>query len=229
MNCDAARLALEADPASADITLRDHVRSCPDCAAYRGELLDLDERLRAALDVPVPPSVLRPRVTAAAHVQAPRRTAQFALAASVGAVALLAGVLWSAFPRTSLAADVTAHMAHEPAAWSTTRPVPLARVSAALERHGVALRAGVIDVTYVQRCWFRGGRVPHLVVAGDGGPVTVMVLTDERVDSRRSFDEQGYRGVVVPAPRGGLAILARDGDDVDVEAVAARALAALEY
>ena len=68
------------------------------------------------------------------------------MAASLGAVALLVGVLWSAFPRTSLARDVAAHMAHEPAAWSTTSPVLQARVAAALERQDVTLRPGVIDV-----------------------------------------------------------------------------------
>jgi hypothetical protein len=68
-----------------------------------------------------------------------------------------------------------------------------------------------------------------LVVAGAGGPVTVMVLTAEPVTSRRSFDERGYRGVLVPAERGALAVLGRDGDDADVEAVAARALEALQY
>ena len=230
MNCADARLALETAPASADPALAAHVRGCADCAAYRAELLDLDARLRAALQVPVPPSVLRSRVAPAQPAARPRRFTQFALAASVGAVSLLAGLLWSVFPRTSLAADVTAHMAHEPAAWETTVALPPSRVVPTLERQGVHLRSGVVDVTYVQTCWFRGHRVPHLVIAtGDGDPVTVMVLTDEPVAARQVFDERGYRGVLVPAVRGGLAVLARDGDDVDVDAVAARALEALRY
>jgi anti-sigma factor RsiW len=229
VNCDAARPALEADPARTDAALAAHLQACPDCAAYRAELMELDERLRAALQVPVPNSVLRPRVAVVAARPRPRWTAPFALAASLGSVALLVGVLWSGFPRSSLAADVTAHMAHEPAAWSTTVPLPGARVAPALERQGVRLRPGVVDVTYVQTCWFRGRRVPHLVVAADGGPVTVMVLAGEPVASREAFEAQGYRGVLVPAERGGLAVLARDADAVNVEAVAARALDALQY
>jgi hypothetical protein len=229
VNCEEARFALEAEPASPDAALAAHVRACPDCAAYRTELFELDGRLRAALQVPVPPSALRPRVALAGAPPRSRWTTQFALAASVGAVALLVGLLWSAFPRAALATDVTAHMAHEPAAWTTTAALPDKRVAATLERQGVRLRPGVIDVTYVQTCWFRGRRVPHLVVAGAGGPVTVMVLTAEPVTSRRSFDERGYRGVLVPAERGALAVLGRDGGDADVDAVAARALEALQY
>ena len=230
MNCEAARLALETEPASADPALAAHVRGCADCAAYRAELVDLDDRLRAALQVPVPGSVLHPRVAVLPAARRPPRLTQFAWAASLGAVAVLVGILWSAFPRASLAADVTAHMAHEPAAWNATAPLPGPRVAPTLERQGVHLRPGVVDVTYVQTCWFRGHRVPHLVVAaGDGTPVTVMVLTAEPVASRQAFDEQGYRGVLVPAKRGGLAVLSRGGDDVDVDAVATRALEALQY
>ena len=229
MNCDATRAAIEAEPARADPAVAAHLQSCPDCTAYRAELIELDERLRAALQVPVPASVLRPRVAVVAASPSPRWTAPFALAASLGSVALLVGVLWSGFPRASLAADATAHMAHEPAAWSTTVPLPGARVAPALQRQGIRLRPGVVDVTYVQTCWFRGRRVPHLVVAGEGGPVTVLVLTGEPVVSRQSFEERGYRGVLVATERGGLAVLARDVDAVDVEAAAARALDALQY
>jgi hypothetical protein len=227
VNCDAARLALETQPASTDPELAAHLAACTDCAAYRAEFVELDRRLRAALQVPVPPSALGPRVAVA--TARPRWTMPLALAASASAVALLVGLLWSAWPRAALATDVVAHMAHEPGAWSTSEPLPASRVAAALERRGVTLRDDAVDVTYVQTCWFRGHRVSHLVVTGDGGPVTVMVLPAESIPGRQAFDEQGYRGVLVPAKRGGLAVLARDGDPVDIDAVAARALAALEY
>ena len=52
-----------------------------------------------------------------------------------------------------------------------------------------------------------------------------MVLAEETVKSKR-IDEDGYRGVVVPAPRGSLVILGQDGD---VRSVAATVLNALDY
>jgi hypothetical protein len=227
MNCDAARLALEAQPDSPDPVLAAHLAACADCTSYRAELVELDRRLRAALQVPVPPAALQPHV--AVGTARPRWTMPLALAASVGAVALLVGLLWSVWPRAALATDVVAHMVHEPEAWSTSEPLPEQRVAAVLARRGVALREGALAVTYVETCWFRGRRVPHLVVVGDGGPVTVMVLAGESIAARQAFDEQGYRGVLVPSGRGALAVLARDGDRVDVDAVARRAMASLEY
>jgi hypothetical protein len=51
--------------------------------------------------------------------------------------------------------------------------------------------------------------VPHLVVQTAMGPITVMVLVHDSV-SKAPFDEEGYRGVIVPVPgHGSLAVLAQ--------------------
>lgn len=242
MKCDDARLALEAEPSSADPALAAHVQQCPNCAAHRLELVELDRRLRRALEVPVPATLdapWQPEAPVAGDAAIPRRTVRdvmpprrpwsarsFALAASVAGVAVLVGLLWTGFPRESLAAGVVAHMAHEPQAWSTHAAVPAPDLAEVLDTSGLSLRPGVLDVTYAQTCWFRGQRVPHLVVRTASGPVTVMVLPHERVTAREQFDEQGYHGVLLAAPVGTLAVLAQK-DAVDVDAVAARALEAL--
>ena len=240
MNCDEARFALEADPSDDDAALAAHVMQCPDCAVHRRELRELDRRVRAALEVPMPDTA-RARFDAAdlaarednvvalpSGAPARMRTLAggLALAASVAGVAVLAGLLWAGFPRESLAADVVAHMAHEPDAWSTTAPLAATEVARVLARSGLRLRPGAVDVTYASTCWFRARRVPHLVVRTATGPVTVMVLTGERLAARERFDEGGFRGVLVPAGAATLAVLTRD--EADVDSAAARTLAALE-
>jgi Protein of unknown function (DUF3379) len=244
VTCDDVRFALEAEPGREDPALAAHLHACPACAAYRQELLDFDRRLRAAMTVAVPAHDFASLARATSDapggqstvVKWPatpgaRRPAAFvrslALAASVAGVAILAGLLWAGFPRQSLASDVVAHMAHEPQAWSTTRVLPADDVEAALGRRDVRLREPSLAVTYVQTCWFRGRRVPHLVVQTESGPVTLLVLTSEAVEAREPFADHGYRGVLVPAPRGSLAVLARDGGNVDE--VVRRALESLQY
>ena len=72
----------------------------------------------------------------------------------------------------------------------------------------VRLAAGAGVVSYASSCAFRGHHVPHLVIQTESGPVTVMVLVHERVQKPVQFDEQGYRGVIVPvAGHGSLAVL----------------------
>jgi Protein of unknown function (DUF3379) len=89
----------------------------------------------------------------------------------------------------------------------------------------LAAAAGV--VSYASSCAFRGHHVPHLVIQTESGPVTVMVLVHEPVPKSVRFDEQGYRGVIVPvAGHGSLAVLTRGpaAEIKTVENIAARVL-----
>ena len=68
-------------------------------------------------------------------------------------------------------------------------------------------------------------RVPHLVLQTESGPVTVMVLAHDRLLKSVRFDEEGYRGVIVPvAGHGSLAVLTRGSDAAigSIERIAAR-------
>ena len=155
------------------------------------------------------------------------------MAASVLVGLVLAGGLWIAAPHASLAAGVVAHMAGEPQAWTRTdMPVPSPELEFVLRNTHMRLRPDAGMVTYAQSCLFRGHRVPHLVVQTDMGPVTVMVLVHESVSKPTLFDEEGYRGVILPvAGHGSLAVLAKDqsGDLASVEKVAAQVQAAIEW
>src|SRR5262249_12291053 len=111
-----------------------------------------------------------------------------------------------------LAQDVVAHVLEEPEATRSSDT----RVAAAILDHelrvqGMRLAQPMDDVSFLGICSFRGHHVPHLVVQTQGGPVTVIVLPDEKVKSTERFDEQQYHGILVPTPRGSMAVLAIDG------------------
>jgi hypothetical protein len=217
MNCQDARLLIGADPAAEDPRVAEHIAQCPDCARYRQELRDMDRVISAALRVN--------------FETAPRRAAPvsrrplWAVAASL-MVVLVGAFVWLLNPRDSFAAQVIEHVNGE--AFSLVRtsqsadPAELAEI---LSRSGIRLKPDAVLVSYAASCQFRGHRVPHLVVQTERGPVTVLVLADEAVKSKR-IDEDGFEGVVVPAPRGSLVVLGQDGD---VQPVAATVLSALDY
>jgi hypothetical protein len=124
-------------------------------------------------------------------------------------------------------------MAEEPNAWARTDiPVPEPRLNQVLIDSHVRFRLSAGLVSYASSCSFRGHKVPHLVVQTNSGSVTVMVLTHEALRSAMRFNEQGYRGVIVPVPgHGSLAVL-EQGSDMDiktVEGVAARVQSALDW
>jgi hypothetical protein len=154
------------------------------------------------------------------------RSRWFAVAASCALAAATLGLLWIAVPRTSLAGDVVSHMAGEPAAWAVTdAAVSAAQLDAVLRDTHMRLEEGAGVVSYASSCEFRGHRVPHLVVQDESGPVTVMVLVHESVKTPVEFDEQHYRGVILPVPdHGSIAVLTRNQrvDQAALERIAKR-------
>jgi hypothetical protein len=221
MDCSESRRALLADPKAATPALEEHLAHCVECPAYRERLLRFEGRLTQALRIDaevrdMPVQIRRMRV---------RHNGWLAMAASV-MVALLVGTLWLGAPHASLAADVVAHMAGEPQAWTRTDlAVSSADLEPVLAEAHMRLRPGAGTVSYAQSCLFRGHHVPHLVVQTGMGPVTVMVLVHEKVAAARMFDESGYRGTIVPVPgHGSIAVLVKsaEGDLPKVESVAAR-------
>jgi hypothetical protein len=200
-----------ADPQHLPEQARVHAEGCPQCAEHLRRLRAFDERIRAALSVPVP-AAHGPRTATPAGGLDRRRW--MALAASIVAGVLVGTLLWVGSPRDSLARDLVEHVAHEPQALASPVPADADTVAQVLERGGIRLRPDFETVSYANSCEFRGRTVPHLVVQTDRGPVTVMVLRNEKLTAVTHFDEQGYSGSIVPAGPGSIAIIGAAGTDL---------------
>jgi hypothetical protein len=219
MNCQEARLLIGADPGADDPRVAEHIAQCAQCARYRQELRDMDRLVSAALRVDF--------ATAAPRAAPSSQRPIWAVAA--GLVVVLVGALaWLLNPRDTFAAQVVDHVNGE--AFSlvrTSQPADAAKLAGILSHSGIRLTPEALLVPYAAGCEFRGHVGPHLVVQTEHGPVTVMVLAEETPRGKpERFDEGGYRGVVVPAPRGALVVLGQDGD---VRSVAATVVSALDY
>jgi len=216
MDCTRYRQSMMADPHDPEPLLAAHRANCHDCNLFAERLLRFESRLERALRVATPaPEDSGDRVVPLRRKRQSSRHSPpkswLALAASVLLAAVVAGGLWLSVSDRSLAADVVTHMKEEPQAWRRTDvSVPGAALQDVLRDSHLRLAADAGVVSYASSCGFRGHRVPHLVIQTDSGPVTVMVLVHERASESTQFDEQGYRGVIVPvAGHGSLAVLTR--------------------
>jgi Protein of unknown function (DUF3379) len=233
-SCEEVRLELAADPHRRDPAVSAHLAQCEACSIEAADLQAFDADLLRALNVAVPEIALPsgPRL-ASSTLPRPARIARwrepFALVAGVAAITVLAGTLWLGFPRKSIAEAVVSHMTHEPSSWTLQQRLPGTTVRAELAGSGVEVPRDTMPVTSVRRCWFRGRFVPHLVVQQPGGPVTLLVLRQVEVPTRTAFQEDGYRGVIVPTGHGAIAVLAQVESAVDVDAAAAAAVGAVQY
>ena len=212
MNCEHARLLIGADPASLAPELQEHLSECHACNAFRTEMLTLEGRIQRVLQ----DSPLRAPVTTLAPRARPKPAwRQWALAASIlVATALVVGT-WVLRPSDTLARDLVKHVQGEPESWLSERHVDAAELAAALNGAGVALELSSDKIVYAQSCFFHGHYVPHLVLQTSQGPATVLLLRHETVTARRTFQEGGMTGIVVPAQGGGgIAVLQRTSGNV---------------
>jgi len=220
MTCLEFRRRVGAEPFAADAEVEGHRQSCPACARHQDELRAMDGVIRRALEVSPPPR------GEAAHVPT-RRTRFLAIAASLVAGVALALVVLVAAPRAAIAREVVSHVRHEPGATIPGAPLSAADIDAVLGPAGMRLGAGAGAVSFAARCVFDGRVVPHLVVQTPQGPVTVLVLSHRTVRRALRIDEQGYAGVVLPAPRGSIAVVGQDVGDLD--AIARQVFAAVDW
>ncbi len=216
-----------------------HLAGCDACRRFETETLRIEQRLRIAIrDVPelkatVPDAPPRTTVTPLPVPRSPaarRRSvaARWALAASVLLGLGLGAILWTSRIDTALAADVIAHMAHEPDSWRARKAVPESVLAFVLRKSGVQLDPGP-TVSYAHSCYFRGQWVPHLVVQTSAGPVTVLILPGERLARREEFNDGDYAGVLEPAAGGAIALLARDNNMAAARAALADVTAVLRW
>jgi hypothetical protein len=205
--CAEARLHIGAEPLASPAELREHLQSCSDCALFQREMGALEGNIRKALELG--PPLLESRIQ-----RRPRtRWHRWALAASILVAVLGTLAVWTLRPSDSLAHDVMAHVALEPDSWEGSAEVPETAVKEILLSAHVALDGAQDRVVYARTCEFHHHRVPHLVVKTWQGPITVLILPEE-VKEARPFHEEGFTGVLAPAPRGSIAILAQGNESV---------------
>lgn len=207
MDCLAFRRRAGAEPGSRDAEMLRHRLACPPCAEYQSGLEAFDRVIDRAIAVPAPEG-LAERIKADASMRDGFRRRWLAVAASIIAVVATAATVIQTTRGDGLDRAVMDHIYHEPHLLvSTDQRVEPARLSEVVHRGGARLNSSLSDVSYAVLCPFRGRMVPHLVIEGRSGPVTVLLLPDERVSGPEEFNESGFRGVIVPVGDGSIAIV----------------------
>lgn len=222
ISCFEFRQHVGADPASREPAVLEHRLACRSCAAHQDELQAFDRQLGGALALPVPETLAQRVLFAASRRPAPRRGWLASAAAAVLVLGLAAGWWWQSQFAAPLPQALVGHLMHEPALLTlpADQRADLAQVREVLDWGDTRLAAAPGEVQHAGLCLFRGRLVPHLVVPGPDGPVTVMLLPHVPVDRPRKFREQGFAGVLLPKGQGSVAVLSRSAQSSAV--VAAR-------
>jgi hypothetical protein len=226
MNCEDFRRQLMIDPFCADEVFREHAANCCACARAREEAHRFERALRTALE------------------------AEFASQDGAGRVTGARGSVWRLYPLLILPVLLAAlwvgmrsgagsraggdlgdlaigHVRAEEAylhAQGLVAPTVLASLFASF---GASLVQTIGTVRFADRCVIGDGEGIHLVLPGDRGAVTVLVMPGKPRLRRESFRGRGLRGLLLPAGSGSLAVVGQPGEPLDP--VARRLLGAVYW
>ena len=175
----------------------------------------LDLRIARALQIDVPPLVMPelPDVDDKVAALPVRRRSKaplwFAVAATV-VLGLSIALRMSSFfvEYDSLADEVLAHLDHEPRSLVVTDvPVSDRRLQRAVPASMAVFDRDETLITYANPCIINGKRVPHLVVQGQHGPITILLMPEEKVAEKTPLDGATVHGVILPVGEGSIAII----------------------
>lgn len=227
MNCEDYKEALAGDPSASFDGADVHVAACESCAAYTAEMQAFDAKIAQALSIDVPdlklPSL--PPVEDDNVVNMPFKNKQtfsmptwIGIAATVVIAAFVGVRMIDLQPGSGLPLDqeVLAHFNHEPSALQvTTVAVSDEKFSSVVNPSIGTMDRNVGLVTYANSCIINGKTIPHLVIQGEKGPITLLLMPEEMIDGAMTLDGEGVNGVILPMGDGSIAIIGEQDEALD--------------
>lgn len=237
MNCKDFKISIDAAPAEAFDGRDSHLAECAECAQYLAAARQFEGLLGKAMKVPVPDMEQRdmPLDTQseanniidfnAARVGAPAAS-RFSAPIWLGLAASLALGAFIAYrfvdiapPATDsnlLASQLLDHLSHEPYALKrTSQPVSFELLHNVVDPVDAEVNDQIGLISYASTCTINGESIPHLVVQGEQGPVTILIMPNEHVDAVVPVENAEFHGAIVPAGDGSIAIIGRKGESID--------------
>jgi hypothetical protein len=222
MKCTDYQEALTADPGFHDES--GHAESCVDCQVYRAEILLLNEKIATAMEITAPdliipmlPDIETENVVSLSQRRAMSKPAWFAVAASVLIAAFLGiQMVGPGDSYGTLQEQVLAHVDHEPSALlPSVSPVSDRQLSRAVPIALAIMNREVGLITYAQSCSINGKEVPHLVIQGERGPITILLMPHESVAEAMMLDGVNIKGIILPVGDGSIAIITDREEQLD--------------
>jgi len=222
MNCTDYKNALTAEPEFHDESR--HADSCADCKAYSVELLALQEKLVAAMEISVPELVMpeladieTENVVSLSSRFVTPKPVWFAMAATVLLVVFV-GIRMTGTDVTdvALAEQVLAHVDHVSlAVQASSTPVSDQQLTLAVPKNIASVNHDVGLVTFAESCIINGNIVPHLIIQGARGPITVLLMPDEALAEATILDGVNIKGIMLPVGNGSIAIIGDRDEPLD--------------
>jgi hypothetical protein len=116
----------------------------------------------------------------------------------------------------TLQEQVLAHVDHEPLALlPSTKPVSDRQLRSAVPNDVASISHDAGLITYAQSCSINGKDVPHLVIQGARGPITILLMPHEKLAEATTLDGVNIKGIILPVGDGSIAIIGDREEQLD--------------
>ena len=217
MDCLAFRRLLLADPESSESAIVDHINDCEQCRGFRRDLRRFGASLENAINVPVPGELRAKILLRQSNKPAllgTWRIASVLAACCVIAVAIGVRIETANSPNRWLGAvkDYVRQTEVAPALSATIAHQDVNRI---LSQIGVHLDPNIGIITAAVPCVIGNRQGAHLVVSGDQGPVTVLIMPTAELPQSIAFRTTEFNGVIAPCPRGSIAVVGHATEPIE--------------
>ncbi len=217
MNCLDFRREKLADPRRLSREALAHLGACPACRGFAIEVNENEERLAAALDVPVPEGlaeriILRRRI-GVGFGYSPRL---WALAATVLLTFAFGFQQWKDAASQEYARLAIEHVMHEPESFTSARLADPELFRQVMQTFGGELQAPLGRVRYMKLCPVPEGTGWHIVFETDEGKLATLILIPAR--RMKTDSEQarvgGWNAIARPGGQGFYAVITDSPDSL---------------
>lgn len=218
MNCLEFRRICQIDPYTQGKEFHDHKDSCETCEIYFNEAMHFECDLNEALSIPVPED-LESRVILRQSIDSDKVSRhRFQLYSAIAASFVLAvGLILSLYKINETGLDQIAldFYQRNASVLSVSQPLAGESMKGLLIEIGINLKQDLNNIEHVERCYVREKHGVYVVMGGIRGPVTVLFMPEEAVVQRKLFADKTYHGLIIPCPRGSIAIIGEPEEDLE--------------
>jgi hypothetical protein len=219
LNCINVQRALQCDPRHIDPPIQQHLQNCHRCAQFAHEISSFDAHIHAGLNINVPEQ-LAEKILLAKGVQENRQQKKFShwLKGAAAGVTLLAGSIGSyLYLSTPLLIEEIAltHVRDELHHLGDRKNIQLAQLNNMLKPLQMKMAQSSYTINYAGSCKIRNSQGIHIVLQGERSPVTLLIMPDEHIHTRKTVEDKTFKGIVVPLKKGSVAIITDKQEALD--------------
>ena len=224
MNCLKFRHHLLTTPLTESAEFVQHLASCPKCANEATRARQFEAQLLTAVSIEAPEGLQARILLAQTHDKPqPARLLRPQWLAMVASLLIAVGITaWLGYDRGNspdqpldLKASVLDHINSEIDHLHENRNLQQEQIAGLLDPLGIKMEKGLGRVNYAGRCTIRRHSGIHLVIPGQQGPVTILLMPDEYVKDSLVLRSSRFSGVIVPTDYGSMAVIGEQGEALD--------------